>query len=59
MKNRERLMKMAQIDMLTEINSKMPCYCVVQALGDETKPVTCDNKCYDCISEFLNEEVRK
>lgn len=57
MKNRERLMSMALVDLLDRINKEMPCYCVIQALGEEDGPDTCDNKCYDCIAAYLNEEV--
>ena len=58
MTNREKLIKTNIYDLLCRINLEMPCFCVVQALGEEEKPDTCDNNCDRCIESWLNEEAQ-
>lgn len=57
MTNREKLTKTNIYDLLCRINSQTPCFCIIQALGDENKPDICDDKCDKCIESWLNEEA--
>ena len=57
MTNREKLIQTNIYDLLCRINSQMPCFCIIQALGDENKPDICDDKCDKCIESWLNEEA--
>lgn len=62
MKNREKLMKMALIDMLYLANGRecsVGDMCVVRRLSESQTQIECPTNinCYNCISMWLNKNV--
>lgn len=62
MKNREKLMKMALIDMLYLANGRerpVKDVCIISRLLDSKTQIKCPENvnCYNCISMWLNKDI--
>lgn len=56
-RNRDILGQMALIDLLHKIQSNVDD-CVLKGFVKDLKIESCNKKCYDCLSEWLNLEKK-